>query len=400
MPSFVHCLARMTEGVSQERNEAFNFLRCLIVDNRTGQDSLDFGVAWLCREANATLPDQSKHWIANITHHLSTRWLHDDSRLESLLRMLLAVQPIPTNNKATWTEIEYLLVDLLHKNRPQFARWLLALLDANPRGILKQFRKHSRFEYLCSEMMIHGATDIISPLFFSILEHQRVLAFVLYDKLPFDSFADSLLSSLSDDEIALGLFELRRHYLEPQHIVRFLLALRQRSEAGANQLNELFRSELLYQAKNFPGAVLDGLKALTDKSAVIQETITKADAYFDKLRTTHHSAINSMEIPGWKRAVFIRSRRQHRDIETHSDEHNVLAQMFSKSYLIYGGEGFRFCRDGEIGEYSPMQSMSVSMEMPRLAMIDPEGTAIRSVETGRIFDRLSEAISSKKTGDQ
>ena len=338
---FRTCIARMTGGVAEERGEAFNFLRCLITDHRTEQDSVDFAVAWLTRETNPSLPDTSKHWVASIVHNLGERWVQDDTRLESLLPPLLAVQPVPLGNKGTWTEIEHLLVELLHKNLPQFSGWLLALLDANPAAMIKNFREHRGFEYLCSEMGAHGATHVVAPLFFSTLPDERESAFAVYDKLPFDSFPDGMLSMLSDDEIALLLFESQRHYLQPEHTFLLLNAVRERAAAGKDELCKLFCNELLYQAKNLPGAVLDRLKLLTNKSVLVQEIVKKAEAYFEKLHTAHSSAINSMEIPGWRRALFIRSRQQSRDIETHQTEFSVFSQLFSKSYLIYGSEGFR-----------------------------------------------------------
>jgi hypothetical protein len=86
-------------------------------------------------------------------------------------------------------------------------------------------------------------------------------------------------------------------------------------------------------------------------------------------------------------------------METHQNEFSVLSQVFSTSYLIYGTEGFRSCRDGEIGELAPMKMMSVSMEMPRLAMIDPEGAVARDLEASRFCERLSQAIANTKAAD-
>jgi hypothetical protein len=398
-PEFTECLRRMSAGSAEEQSEAFNFLRCLGADGRTEQTSLDFGVAWLTGTANSALPDDSKHWVSNIANRLAQRWVLDDTRLESLLPALLAIQPIPFDNKGTWMEIEHLLVNLLHKNRPQFERWLLALLDANPAGVIKHFREHGRFEYLCSEMVSHSAAHVTSGLFFSTVGHQRQFAFTVYDKVPFDSFPDGMLATLSDNKIALCLFESRRHFLQPEHTARFLTALHQRAEAGGPQLAKLFRDDLLYQAKNLPGAVLGGLKRVS-KSALVQDVVREAEAYFEKLHAAHGSAINSMEIPGWRRALFIRSRRQSRDIETHKNEFSALSQFFSTSYLIYGSQGFRSCHDGEIGEFAPMKSVSVSMEAPRLVMIDPEGAVARDIEAGRSSDRLSGVITKKSAADQ
>jgi hypothetical protein len=207
-----------------------------------------------------------------------------------------------------------------------------------------------------------------------------------------------MLAARSDTEIALCLFESRCHFLEPEHTARFLIALHARAEAPGSHVAKAFREELLYQAKNLPGAVLGGLKHVTT-SSLIQDVVKEADSYFDKLQTAHRSAINSMEIPGWKRALFIRSRRQSRDVEKHKNEFSIFSQLFTTSYLIYGDQGFRSSHDGQLSEFAPMKSVSVSMEAPRLAMIDPEGAFARGIEAGRTCQRLAEKIA-KETGAQ
>lgn len=396
---FSECLARMEAGSDEEESEAFNFLRCLIVDSRTTKDSLDFGIAWLSRSANSTIPDHSKHSLLNTVQRIVRQDAGDSIRLESLLPPFLAVQPIPFENKGTWREVEHLLVDLLHNNQPHFERWLLALLDVDPAGVIKHFRGHDQFQYLCSEMVARNEADIGGRQFFSTIEHRRQFAFCLFDKVPFDAFPDGMLGTLTDNEIALCLFESRRHFLQPEHTARFLLALHRRVEVGGPQLIKLFRDELLYQAKNLPGAVLGALKAV-EASALVQEVVVKAEAYFDKLHAAHGSAINSMEIPGWRRALFIRSRRQSREIEAHKNEFSVFSQLVTTSYLIYGNEGFRSSYDGEMAEFAPMKSVSVSMEAPRLAMIDPEGVMARNLEASRAADRLSASIAKKSIPSQ
>jgi hypothetical protein len=103
-----------------------------------------------------------------------------------------------------------------------------------------------------------------------------------------------------------------------------------------------------------------------------------------------------MEIPGLRRALSIGARRRSRDIESKSEEFSVLANFFSKSYLIYGTKGFRYCRDGNLGEFAEMKSMSVEMEVPRFLMIDPEGVAIRRHYAIQITKNLSDAIAKAK----
>jgi hypothetical protein len=389
---FTASLARMSNGTAEERTEAFNFLRCLIADGRTQQESVTDGIQWLRINTHQALPDSSKHWVVRIVTTLGGESTSDEAMLDTLRSILIAAMPLPLAAKGTWTELEFFLVDLLHKSRPQFVVWLLALLDADAKGVIKQFSEYGKFEHLCSELLTHDAAHVIAREFFSVLRHRRQLAFTLFDEIPFAAFPNQLLSGLSDDEVALCLCEARLHHLTPENTLRFYAAFLARAEDSASPLADFFRNELLFQAKNFPGAVLDGLKAIVSSSKLVQKVIAEADLYFEKLRPTHHSAINSMEIPGWRRALSIRGRQQSKKIEAHTDEFSILKHLCTTSYLIYGDKGFRYCRDGEIGPLSQMQEMSVSMEIPRLAMIDPEGMVIRRRDTILLTKQLAEKI--------
>lgn len=393
---FSACLNLMTPGVQAEQFEAFNFLRCLLPDRQTLPESVATGVEWLCQHSRSSLPDNSKHWVVNLAHRLAENAIADDIFLDRLWPLLTTVQPIARENQGTWTEIEHTLVNLLHKNRPQFERLLRLLVDANPDGLIEQFSSHGKFDYLSSEMTVHAGRAFYADLFFLPDRHRRQFAFALYGRLPFDVFPSGMLDTLSDDELALGLFEFQLHYLDPAHTRDFLMSVRERAERSSPQLVSLFRNELLYQAKNLPGAVLDGLKNWKEPSDLVRGVIAEAEAYFDAARTARGSAINSMDIPGWRRALTMKSRRQSREIEAKTEEHSVFAKLCSQSYLIYGTEGFRYCRDGEIGEVTPMKMFSTQIELPRLAMIDPEGAVIRHHHAIRSTNELATAIRSRK----
>lgn len=393
---FQSSLTRMATGTHEERAEAFNFLRCLLPDRRMQPESITLGIEWLREHTNSSTSDGAKHWVIHSVQQLASASIADNQFLEGLWPLMVAVQPITSESRGTWNQIEHLLVDLLHKNRPQFEELLRLLVDAHPEGLIQQMASHDQFQFLRSELAAQTATAFCADLLFSNQRHRRQFGFTLYDELPFDAFPDEILDARTDDEIALTLFESQLHYLQPDNTRRFLLSLRQRAESGSPQLAALFRDELLYQAKNLPGAVLDQLKQLNGPSALLKTVVAAADTYFEATRKAHTSSINAMEIPGWRRALSMKARRQSRDIEAHSNELSVFKQMCSNSYLIYGDRGFRYSRDGELGEFSAMQTFSTQMELPRLAMIDPEGVVIRRHNAITMTNRLAAAIRSRE----
>ena len=338
---FLSALARMTAGTNEERTEAFNFLRCLIGDKRTAPQSTAAGIKWLADHSTSSLFDNSKHWIVHIVYSLATRSITDDSFLDTLWPLITSVQPIASTSRHTWQEIEYLLVDLLHKNPPQFERLLRRLLDVNVHGVVEQMASHSSFQHLCSELATRPQKRFFADMFFSPTRGYRRFAFSIYNKLPFSEFPDQVLANRTDDEIALALFESQLNHLEPKQTYQFLVALSPRAGTGNAKLTQAYCDELLYQAKNYPGGVLDQLKTLSPTNELIRGIVADADVYFANLRGTYNSPINSMEIPGLRRALLVGARRRSRDIESKSEEFSVFANLFSKSYLIYGSKGFR-----------------------------------------------------------
>lgn len=391
---FITCVEQASHGSDEERAEAFNIVRCLVSDGKTTQPSLEFASEWLAQHASSVISANSKHCVVHSMGQILKKVFDDTKRLDFLLTAVSRVMPIPQENRGTWNDLEFLLSELLQRDKTQFTRWVLALLDSHPDSVLKQIRERGCFEHLCSEIAVKKAANLFVREFFSPFSHRRQLAFLLFNDAAFDELPPEL--HLTDNEVALSLFEFRLHFLQPENTFRFLVMIRARAEKGGEQLVNLFRNELLFQAKNLPRAVLDGLKSLSDQSPLIQQVIADAERYFDSLRKTHGSAINSMEIPGWRRAAAMQGRKQSKAVESHTNEHSILKHLCTNSYLIYGNKGFRYCQDGELGEFAPMKAISVSVEMPRLLMMDEEGERIRRFEAIRFTNLLSKAVQSAK----
>jgi hypothetical protein len=396
---FAQCLEQMSSDTEEERAEGFNFLRCLLSSDRITPDSFEHGTAWLLKHAHWASSDVSKYWVVDLARSVSSGINVKIPVLESLLKSVIAIQPVPTKNAGTWQVLEALLVDLVDRNPAKFEELLFGLLDVNPEGILHHFTAPRTFEWLLSEMSTHSPPGFYAHLFFSSHRHRRRFAFALFDELPFDGFPGSSLERRSDDEIALAVLELRLNRLSPEQVSTFLIALAARIETGAAALKQLYEDELLYQAKNLPGACLEKLKPIAERSELVRRVATKAEAYFEALRKCHDSSLTAMQIPGLHRALRIRNARSSRQVHELSQEMSVFAKMFSTSYLLYGGKTYRYCRDGELGETSELQAFSAETELPRLEIIDPEGAAIRRHHTLNSISQLEARIAGRKLPD-
>ncbi len=395
---FSDCLSFMGDGGLAEKEEGYNFLRCLLVHDKTSEHSFSIGFEWLVAHSNGVMSDLTKHRIIELIEAILGKAQGVSTEMmRQLLQVLVTALPIKIENRGTWDRLEHLLTAILEKHQSQFPAWYFAILDAHPNIIKRTSDNEFALAYLVSRMQqIPGAADFLALEFFSPLEHRRKLAFTLFEELSFETSPKWVLSSLSENEIALCIFEMRRQYLAPTATARLILALRERIDGAGKGLVGLYQEELLYQAKSLPGAVLGALKTISNPSSLVQNVISDAEAYFEKLRPTHNSELNSMEIPGWARAKMLQGRKRSKMMETQVNERSLLKFLCSNSYLIYGNSGFRYCREGAVGELAGMHKSSYSMEMPRLALIDPEGEVARRFQAGRVIDRLEELIVKSK----
>ena len=225
----------MTEGTAQEKAEAFNFLRCLLIQQNIKPESLELGLTCLEERANASIADQSKYWVVNIVHRLFAKDPTNVAWLDRLWRLLVAIQPISIDLKGIWQDIEQLLVDVVQTNQSQFETLLGLLLHANDQAIKHYFGSVSTFQYLYSELTRLGRQDFYAGMLFSSAGAERGLAFAMFDRMPFAAFPAGMLASMSDNEVALSLFEFRLHHVDASHVSRLFLMLRERAESGENQ---------------------------------------------------------------------------------------------------------------------------------------------------------------------
>ena len=374
---FATCLQRMETGTEEERAEGFNFLCRLLPSDNITQESFHYGAKWLAANANSSISNDCKHLAVGTAHMVALKNKLDGVVLKLLCDSLVTIQPVPKENAGTWNTLEGFLVGLIKRDAATFQVLFFRLFDVNSDGVMHYLTAAKGFEWLLSEIPAHIQPGWYGGLFFSIKRSDRQLAFTLFDELPFDRFTDRVLELRSDAEIALALLEFRLNRLSPEHVATFLSALLSRAQGGSDSLKQLYEDELFYQAKNLPGACLENLKLLAARSELVASVVKAAEAYFAALRKCHDGPPVSMEIPGLQRGLRIQASRQSRQVHELSREMSVFANLFPTSYLLYGGKTYRICRDGELGEVDELQAFSAQSELPRLEIIDPEGSAIR-----------------------
>lgn len=159
----------------------------------------------------------------------------------------------------------------------------------------------------------------------------------------------------------------------------FLLLMLPYAEKSDNEFKNEFKSEMLLQAVNYPGACLENWKSLKIKSDLLDEVIKSADAYFERLRQVNESPANSFSFSQLAEASEHRRREQSRDLNEQVKQKSVIMNLVSVVNVIYGETWGSFI-EGALQKPTGFHGISHSQEYPRLEEIDPEWMEIRRLE--------------------
>lgn len=387
---FADTLGRMTSGTREEINEAFNFIRCLLPQESTSDESFALSMGWLHKHTTNTVPEFWKHFVLSLATTIFDRWM-STGHLRSEpppYDLAIAIQPILPENKGTWRELEKLLIALLQADQAEFRRILFGLAQTNPVGLLQHLRSFDEFTELSSALRLSDGADVITEAILSHDDAVRNLGFTLFWSTGLETLSMAQLNVANENAIAVVIFAFRLQPFYDEVIPRFLLALLPRINRSSRGLKNLFVEEMLFQSKNLPGTCFEVLKKRGKTSALVRKAVQEAEDYFDRLKACHRSAVNSMGIPGLERAMRLKAVRESRAMSAQIKEKSVFTQLFATSYTLYGGKRWQTFFGSNLGDVSEMKEISHSAEFPTMPGIDPDGMAQRAHRARRMIRRL------------
>ncbi len=378
---------QMGRGTPDEQLEAFNFLRCTLINEKRSDESFGYGVRWI----QSNLPSEPTDFWRHFTISLSIK---SDSRCASLnlptfRQRIVELLPIKPENRGTWNELEQLLISVLEESKPEFQELLFDLTRKDTTGIVEQFNPHSGFNKLPATLTQVEPGTIVEAAWSSADESVRHLGFVLFQRLGIETLSTEITTQWNDGWVALLIYQMMRESLFDDAIPRFLLALNPRVSLGGSDLRALFVYEACYQMRTLPGVCLESLKKAisSPKRKLLKEAAIKAEKYFEQLRPCYRSAINSMQVAGFPRALRLLSARRGRELAAATEKGSLLMEICSKSYMLYGHEWQTYI-GGSLGEVSGMHEFLKSVELPRLPFMDPDGYGKRMRDAKNEMQRI------------
>jgi hypothetical protein len=380
---------RMAAGTPAEISEALHFVRCTLPAPHRCDDSFRFGMKWLHSNA-PTQPDGSwAHWVINLAHSCDDR--AHALQLPNCRDLIPQLMPIPAGNDGTWNELETLLVKLLSENRGAFNALLFQIARRDRKGIEERFGEYGGFHQLPALMQHHAPETTVVQALDSHDESVRHFGIRLFIHLQMDRLPSSVVEKWSDDWIAILICQVKRESFIDAGGFRFLRALDDRVSKGSAKLQNFFVEELIWQMKNLPGACLEPAKPEAEKlpaESLLRRAVKEAEQYFQKLKLCYRSAINSMEVSGYRRAQRLENRKRSRQISESAEKGSPLLSMMSKSYTLYGGKHWQTYMGGNLAPPSTMQEFSHAIEFPRMFALDPDGNAQRYREATHLMTEL------------
>jgi hypothetical protein len=154
--------------------------------------------------------------------------------------------------------------------------------------------------------------------------------------------------------------------------------LEARFQRAAPELINEFKQEMLLQAINYPGECLEAWKQINNPSELVRSVLESTEQYFKKMRDISKLSAVSFVFPELERALALGHREFSRKL-SEGDNKSAFASIFKTVHVIYGKQTSTVI-EGKLSNPTPFTETSLSTELPRLELIDPEGMTIRRMQ--------------------
>ena len=372
----------MLSGVKEEQEEAFRVIDACARSKREDDGFANFAFSWLSTHSSLAKSSLVKYvavdavWMLFVPTPKKPRV----EQYESLKMILSMVQPISPKDLGTWHQLEYVLVEVIHWDKDKFVELLTTLFKANPGAFITLFAEDG-LEYIESELKPARIEDRICGLLFSEEDYSRKLGAVLFKsrQLSFHGVTPRMGLPPSAETLRKMLLEFVDDLMLGSNTSSFLLLMLPYVEESEDEFKSEFKSEMLLQAINYPGACLENWKSLRVTSDLLDEVIKSADTYFKRLREVAESPANCFSFSELAQASEHRLREQSRDLNEQVKQKSVIMNLLSVVNVIYGETWGSFI-EGVLQKPTGFHGISHTLEYPRLEEIDPEWMEMRRLE--------------------
>jgi hypothetical protein len=229
---------------------------------------------------------------------------------------------------------------------------------------------------------------VATELCFDVRRSSRRVGLFVFSECDVNTLLSSRVSTVTPRQIELLLLEAQSMTSGFDALARLHACLAPRIDEMNSEIQEFFYDEVARQSLNTHqyrstlATVALGNEYLTALVADVAERL-------NEMRCAAASPALQMSAPGQDRAQMLHDRIFARDVAEATKRHSVFLNLVHRVNLLYGGDGWRvFSTEKGISDASKMQSVSNSVEVPRLEVIDPEGVHLRRVSASAKIAQL------------
>ena len=386
-------LNAMLNGGRAEQTEAFDVAYRCMLGAQEHSAFVAFYFSWIQNRCAPNIEDSAKFCIVDSLWRLCSpkKGIPRYVSVEDANQILLKIQPIPESSIGIWKQVEYYLVDRFKEDERRFFGLLVELCERNEK-LIEGLTVGRRFQYLLTSIARCKPDKSIVSLITSKDKLSRTLGIRLFHEIGIsDEF--EITTEPKPDELMLELLflELIKSPMLGDRTSRLFVLLEPYYRDVAQRLQNDFQNELAFQAINYPGACLERWKTMGQHSALFQSAVSIAEKYFENIRRVGSSSANSFGFSVLADAVKHGVREYSQKIHDSAREQSVIAKLVQNIEVIYGDKWATYV-DGVINPPSGFQTISHSVEGPRLDEIDPEGMAIRRIQAAAAISELEKVI--------
>lgn len=372
-------------------DEALGTIRRCMYHKIAEPEIVSFAFDFIERIPQSSFTPAATHTGIEMLWTLLAQTKPDKGTLDRVINILLLLLPIPIENKGTWDTLRYFLRKLIGQNLDYFCKAIEALADRSFTSFIHQL-DHSDFHYTFLEASKHDLSGFVATLLFSSSDRRRAVGVRMFCDIESMSLPKELIEKYDVELIKAAAVTFTLWTYRASSITRFYLMFEPIIFEMQDERNkEWFINEMVYQAMNYPGEVLDAFKAASHPSEILSRVIKSADEYFEELGAAQKSPVNSFSFPEYHRATIKAYQTFSSEVSKGAREKSVFAKLFHNVNITYGNE-FSFYQNGIVSPPLKSKAIEHSMEFPRLEIIDPEGATWRRIVMIKAVSRKKNSL--------
>jgi hypothetical protein len=338
-------------------------------------------IAWLEKRASPDISDIGKMHIVEFASFFDKRF---EEKLgiwrPNLAQLVISILPIAAEHKRIWDSLEFYLSPLLPNDPATFRLVFEALAERNGKNWLKVLKEHPGMTQLLSQMKTSPQNDLIGSFCLSPDRIQRHIGLFFFDELDFDGLPTDLMNMCDVRSCWLLLNEVISANLTAESAGRCLISLLGQADRVGQEFTQGLKSELLMQAKNYPGACGELFVKHAGENVILKEVVAQRETYFQALVKAKQSPVSRMQIPGYHQALEEFHRNFYNEIQEGSVKYSALLSVIPSVKILYGHTWSSF-HGNQLSDPTDMHKFSHSVELPRMELIDPEQMQLRRLQS-------------------